>query len=87
MYRIVIFYIEAINFSLISSLIKSIFSITLLAYLVFIKSNLFEVLAISFRIFPTDFSSSIIGKRIVSDGASFVYKNKKLEGLYLNEND
>ena len=70
MYRIVIFYLEVIKFSLILSLIKSILSITLLTYLVFIKSNLFAILAISFRVFPTDFSSSIIGKRIVSDGAS-----------------
>ena len=71
MYRSVIFYLEVIKFSLILSLIEFIFSITLLAYLVFIKSNLFAVLAISFRVFPTDFSLSIIGKRIGSDGASF----------------
>jgi len=70
MYRIVIFYIEVISFSLISSLMKSILSITLLAYLVLIKSNLFAVIAISFTVFPTDFSSAIIGKRIVSEGAS-----------------
>ena len=64
MYRIVIFYIEVISFSLISSLIKSILSITLLVHLVFIKLNLFAVFAISFRVFPTDFSSSIIGKKL-----------------------
>lgn len=70
MYRIDIFYLAVISFFLISSPITSILSITLLQYLVFIKSNLFAVLAISFRVFPTDFSSFIIGKRIVSEEAS-----------------